>query len=110
MGLAENLTSIMHSKRISQVELAKLSKVSRWTIAQIQNGKTDASHSTILKIASALGISAAELLGDKVTPPSSLANEKTNSDLGRIEAKIADLEKEMIRGFARIEAMIQMKK
>mgnify|MGYP003292697856 CR=1 FL=1 len=57
-----NLRAVRRQKDITQNELAKKSGVSRATISYLESGvATDATVSTLTKLASALGISVREL-------------------------------------------------
>lgn len=112
MSLSDNLKRLRYDKRVSQVQLSKLSKVSRFTIANIEADKTDPAQSTLQKLSDALGVKITDLLGDMppVREAPAIAKNKTNGAASRLEARISELEKEMIRGFARLELLIQTKK
>ena len=59
--LGENLKRIRLDKDIKQVEIAKILKVDRSFISNIENGKTNPTLSTITSLAKALGVSTNEL-------------------------------------------------
>lgn len=60
--LGANLKRIRLSKGIKQVELAKMLKVDRSFMSNIENGKTNPTLSTIASLAKVLGVSTTELL------------------------------------------------
>lgn len=60
--LGANLKKIRLSKGIKQVEIAKILKVDRSFVSNIENGKTNPTLLTITSLARALGVSTDELL------------------------------------------------
>ena len=60
--LGSNLKRIRTEKGISQGDIGRELKVSRGFISTIENGKTNPTLSTIIKLAKALGVSINELL------------------------------------------------
>ena len=60
--LGSNLKRIRTEKGISQGDIGRELKVSRGFISTIENGKTNPTLSTIIKLAKALGVSITELL------------------------------------------------
>lgn len=59
--LGERLKFLRTSRGISQMELAKATKLSQSTIAQIETGRKDASISSIKELAKALDVDVASL-------------------------------------------------
>ena len=60
--LGKNLKNIRTKKNISQGEIARILKVGRSFITNIENGKTNPTLDTIAKIAKAIGVSVGELM------------------------------------------------
>ena len=60
--LGKNLKRIRVEKGISQGEIARILKVGRSFITNIENGKTNPTLDTIAKIAKAIGVSVGELM------------------------------------------------
>jgi len=60
--LGENLKKIRTKKNITQTELAETLKVDKSFVSNIENGKTNPTLATIVKIANAVGVSLDELL------------------------------------------------
>jgi transcriptional regulator with XRE-family HTH domain len=60
--LGENLKMIRTKKGISQGDIARSLGVSRGYISNIENGKTNPTLATIVRLASALGVKSDELL------------------------------------------------
>ena len=60
--LGKNLKSIRTKKNISQGQIARILKVGRSFITNIENGKTNPTLDTIAKIAKAIGVSVGELM------------------------------------------------
>ena len=60
--LGKNLKRIRTKKDISQGEIARILKVGRSFITNIENGKTNPTLDTIAKIAKAIGVSVGELM------------------------------------------------
>ena len=60
--LGKNLKSIRTAKGISQGKIARILKVGRSFITNIENGKTNPTLDTIAKIAKAIGVSVGELM------------------------------------------------
>lgn len=60
--LGVNVKKIRLSKSIKQVEIAKMLRVDRSFVSNIENGKTNPTLSTIASLAKALGVSINELL------------------------------------------------
>ncbi len=60
--LGKNLKSIRSKKNISQGEIARILKVGRSFITNIENGKTNPTLDTISKIAKAIGVSVSALM------------------------------------------------
>ena len=108
MAIGDRLNRIMMEKGIKQRQLAKKAGVSRLTIAAIQQGKSNPTQSTILRLAEALNLSVSELLGESpaLGPKPSISQINENQMMERI----TKLEQEMRLGFARIEAMLTMLK
>jgi transcriptional regulator with XRE-family HTH domain len=101
------------------VDLAKKSGLYRLTIAKIEHDKSVPNQSTVERLAQALGVTTNDLLSPYQAPKPIQAEHpeitqlKANVkqlEVSRLERRIADLEKEMIRGFARLEGMLQAKK
>jgi transcriptional regulator with XRE-family HTH domain len=62
LKLGKNLKRIRTKKSISQGEIARILKVGRSFITNIENGKTNPTLDTIAKIAKAIGVSVGELM------------------------------------------------
>lgn len=60
--LGKNLKRIRTTKSISQGKIARILKVGRSFITNIENGKTNPTLDTIAKIAKAIGVSVGELM------------------------------------------------
>ena len=60
--LGKNLKRIRIAKGISQGKIARILKVGRSFITNIENGKTNPTLDTISKIAKAIGVSVGELM------------------------------------------------
>ena len=60
--LGKNLKQIRTAKSISQGKIARILKVGRSFITNIENGKTNPTLDTIAKIAKAIGVSVGELM------------------------------------------------
>jgi len=60
--LGKNLKRIRITKGISQGKIARILKVGRSFITNIENGKTNPTLDTIAKIAKAIGVSVGELM------------------------------------------------
>lgn len=60
--LGKNLKRIRTAKGISQGKIARILKVGRSFITNIENGKTNPTLDTIAKIAKAVGVSGGELM------------------------------------------------
>ena len=60
--LGENLKRIRTAKGISQGEIGRILEVDKSFVSNIENGKTNPTLSTIVKLAKALGVSSDELL------------------------------------------------
>ena len=60
--LGKNLERIRTAKGISQGKIARILKVGRSFITNIENGKTNPTLDTIAKIAKAIGVSVGELM------------------------------------------------
>ncbi|MCX6703619.1 MAG: helix-turn-helix transcriptional regulator [Candidatus Zambryskibacteria bacterium] len=60
--LGKNLKRIRTSKAISQGDIARSLSVNRGFISTIENGKTNPTLATIVRLAKAVGVSAIELL------------------------------------------------
>lgn len=61
----KKLQCLRKKKNLSQAQLSKLSKVSQSMICEIENEKTNPSIKIIKRLASALGVSVAELLEEE---------------------------------------------
>lgn len=55
-SLAERISYLRRKREMTQAELAKKSKLSQSTIAQIENGKKDPSMDAVKRLAGALGV------------------------------------------------------
>ena len=60
--LGENLKRIRTEKGISQGDIARALEVDKSFVSNIENGKTNPTLATIVKIAKAIGVSVDELL------------------------------------------------
>jgi len=60
--LGENLKRIRTAKGISQGEISRKLEVDKSFVSNIENGKTNPTLSTIVKIAKAIGVSVGELM------------------------------------------------
>jgi transcriptional regulator with XRE-family HTH domain len=60
--LGNNLKEIRKGKGLSQEKVAKILRVSRDFIGNIENGKTNPTLATITKLAKAIGVPSSELL------------------------------------------------
>jgi transcriptional regulator with XRE-family HTH domain len=60
--LGENLKKVRAKKKLSQGALARLLKVDKGYISNIENGKKNPTLATIQRLADALGVSADELI------------------------------------------------
>src|SRR5437660_4711331 len=82
--LPERIQYLRERRNFTQAELAKLSKVSQSTIAQIEKGKKDPSISTLKKIAQALDVNLAVLFA---------SDDVHVFDMSRLRKKYNDVEK-----------------
>ncbi|WP_128755394.1 helix-turn-helix domain-containing protein [Aquimarina sediminis] len=65
MDISKNIKRIREAKELSQKEVISAIGMGAAQYSRIENGKTDPSVSTLIKIAKALGVSMAELFTDK---------------------------------------------
>jgi len=65
MDISKNIKRIREAKGLSQKEVISAIDMGAAQYSRIENGKTDPSVSTLMKIAKALGVSMAELFTDK---------------------------------------------
>ena len=65
MDISKNIKRIREAKGLSQKEVISAIDMGAAQYSRIENGKTDPSVSTLVKIAKALGVSMAELFTDK---------------------------------------------
>ena len=61
MDLGEQIKRIRTAKGLSQKEVLNISGLDKAQFSRIENGKTDPSFSTLVKIAKAIGVSLSEL-------------------------------------------------
>lgn len=66
MTVGERIKEMRRKKKITQVELAKISGVRQTTISAAETGVNQPTTTTVALIASALGCTVAELLGEGV--------------------------------------------
>ena len=65
MDISKNIKRIREAKKLSQKEVISAIGMGAAQYSRIENGKTDPSVSTLIKIAKAMGVSMAELFTDK---------------------------------------------
>ncbi|OED44984.1 hypothetical protein AB832_01650 [Flavobacteriaceae bacterium (ex Bugula neritina AB1)] len=65
MDISKNIKRIREAKKLSQKEVISAIGMGAAQYSRIENGKTDPSVSTLVKIAKAMGVSMAELFTDK---------------------------------------------
>lgn len=108
-NLGENLKALRLNKQWSQNRLSKESKVSRVVIANLETGRGNPTRLTISKLCTALGATPEQLYGDDVPKfENNLSVEGEN--LRAVKDEIKEVQREMLRGFARLEALIGLKK
>lgn len=81
----KRLMRLREARRLSQEDLAHLAKLSVKTISRFENGRHDGRRSTVERLATALNVTADELMG---MPPVPLALGDEETQLDRIEAKL----------------------
>lgn len=65
MEVSKNIKRVREAKKLSQKEVISAIGMGAAQYSRIENGKTDPSVNTLIKIAKALGVSMAELFTDK---------------------------------------------
>lgn len=64
--IGKNVKKLRKAQKLTQLELANKCSVNREQISRIENGRRDYMHSTLLEVCDALGISAIEVMTEKV--------------------------------------------
>jgi transcriptional regulator with XRE-family HTH domain len=83
----QRLARIRDSQGLSQEELAQRAKLSVKTISRFENGRHDGRNTTVQRIAEALGVETADIIG----PPPAPLGLGDDTQLDRIEAQLADV-------------------
>jgi transcriptional regulator with XRE-family HTH domain len=99
MTLGERIWQRREEKGITAVELARRAKISKGYVSELESGRAARPSGTILfRIASALGTTVADLLGEEIRP----TNAATPAEL-REFAEEEDLPEEDVRMLAQIQ-------
>ncbi|MCP4896687.1 MAG: LexA family transcriptional regulator [bacterium] len=68
MSVPENLKRERQSRRLSQIDLAKLANVGHNTIGQIERGDHSPTLDTLTSICQAMGLHLGDVIGEKIAP------------------------------------------
>lgn len=99
MSIGEKISELRKLNKMTQVELAKKSSISRSYLADIEKDRYNASVDTLKSIAESLGVSVSELLSDDDNLTEEVSNEK--NDLTDKDKK--DIEKSLNATLKRLE-------
>ncbi len=78
MSIGEKISELRKLNKMTQVELAKKSSISRSYLADIEKDRYNASVDTLKAIAESLGVSISELLSDDENLTEEVSNKKYN--------------------------------
>ncbi|WP_346879335.1 MULTISPECIES: helix-turn-helix transcriptional regulator [unclassified Clostridium] len=91
MSIGEKISELRKLNKMTQVELAKKSSISRSYLADIEKDRYNASVDTLKSIAESLGVNISELLSDSENLTEETSNKKdnlTNKDKKDIEKSL----------------------
>jgi transcriptional regulator with XRE-family HTH domain len=108
MNVAERIKKIRTSKKLSQKEVTITIGMGAAQYSRIENGKTDPSISTLMKIGQALGVSLAELFAENDLLSEINSTDRTIMEKVKLMESLDDEEKQTM--FSVLDAFITKRK
>ena len=97
--IAENIKALRKQKKITLQELADLTNLTKGYLSKIERSKKAPPYSTLNKIAMALGIDAAFLLGERLDRSNDARISFTKRDQGKVVKMMSSLSEGSLYGY-----------